>query len=65
MLKGYRLHRELPEEHLAMLPTFLMLRGFAYLGWLQSRRDTVEAKELGPIVVPDICAMATAYLKDT
>lgn len=62
MVNGYREHRDLAEDQLAMLPTFLMLRGVIYLGWLHTRKETVEAHELGPIIVPAICDMAENYL---
>ena len=34
---GYRSERELSAEHEAMIPAFIMLRGFTYLGWLMTR----------------------------
>jgi acetylornithine/succinyldiaminopimelate/putrescine aminotransferase/Ser/Thr protein kinase RdoA (MazF antagonist) len=34
---GYRTERELSTEHEALIPAFIMLRGFSYLGWLKTR----------------------------
>ncbi|WP_137169963.1 phosphotransferase enzyme family protein [Marinomonas sp. FW-1] len=45
-IEGYRSKRDLPEEELALLDLFLVLRGFTYLGWIRSRQETQTAKEL-------------------
>ena len=45
-VKGYRTERELLDEHLELLPAFIMLRGFTYLGWLESRRDSMKNADL-------------------
>ncbi|MFF1396584.1 phosphotransferase enzyme family protein [Streptomyces sp. NPDC058287] len=37
---GYRTERALPDDHLARLPLFLLLRGLTYLGWLHTRKET-------------------------
>jgi putrescine aminotransferase len=34
---GYRTERELSKEHEELIPAFIMLRGFTYLGWLKTR----------------------------
>jgi Ser/Thr protein kinase RdoA (MazF antagonist) len=44
LLSGYRAVRPLPEEELAELPTFLMCRRLATLGWTFSRADTAHAE---------------------
>lgn len=44
---GYRTVRALDDEALAELPTFLMLRCFYALGWLQARRDSEAAAMFG------------------
>jgi Ser/Thr protein kinase RdoA (MazF antagonist) len=49
--KGYRSVTDLPDEHLAELPTFIMARCLVGLGWLHTRRETDMARLLtGPIV---------------
>lgn len=62
LIEGYRSERELPDEHIAMLPVFMMARGVAVLGWAHTRKETQTAQELGPIVAEGICAFAQEYL---
>lgn len=44
LVDGYRAVRSLPDEDLAELPTFLMARRFATLGWVFTRADTEHAR---------------------
>jgi Ser/Thr protein kinase RdoA (MazF antagonist) len=44
LVDGYRQVRSLPEDELAELPTFLMCRRLATLGWTFSRGDTPHAQ---------------------
>jgi len=62
MVKGYRSIRILPDEHLEKLLLFLFLRGTTYLGWIQTRKETETAKEMGPVVMEGVLALATEYL---
>ena len=39
---GYRSERDLSEEDLEAFPAFLMMRGFTYLGWLQTRGQNMK-----------------------
>jgi len=61
LIEGYRTERELSDEHLEMLPTLLMARGLTYVGWLHTRRETDTAKELTPVVIEGVCALAEDY----
>ena len=61
LVDGYRTERELLDEHLDMLPTFLMARGLTYVGWLHTRRETETAQELTQTVIEGVCAMAEDY----
>lgn len=61
LVEGYRTERKLSDEHLEMLPTFLMARGLTYLGWLHTRKETETAQELTPVVVDGVCALAEEY----
>ncbi len=63
-VEGYRSQRELPDEHLAMLPVFLMARGTAYLGWAVTRAETDVAKELTPIVKAGVLELAAHFLAE-
>lgn len=44
LVAGYRQVRPLPDEQLAELPTFLMARRIATLGWVFSRAETAHAQ---------------------
>ncbi len=62
MVEGYRSERSLPDSHLAFLPTFFMVRGLVYLGWLHTRRETKTAQLMTPILVEVVVALATDYV---
>ena len=62
LVAGYRAFRELPEEHLAVLPVFMMARGFTYLGWVHTRPGSREARELTPHLVRLACSFAERKL---
>lgn len=64
LLEGYRSRRELPDEHLTLLPLFFLLRGYTYLGWARTRSETETARELTPIVITAVDEMARAYLSE-
>lgn len=49
-IEGYRSVRALPDEHLALLPAFLLMRSLVYMGWMHTRRGQPTAVQLtGPI----------------
>jgi Ser/Thr protein kinase RdoA (MazF antagonist) len=60
---GYRSERDLPEAHLAMLPTFLLARGMTYLAWIASRPETETAQELAPVLAVSVSELAAGYLE--
>lgn len=62
MLAGYREVKELPPELEDRLPLFLLLRGFSYLGWIHTRKETDTARELTPMLVAGVTALASDYL---
>lgn len=62
MTDGYRSHRELPPQFEQLLPLFLLLRGFTYLGWIHTRSETNTAREMGPIVVEGVMVLVDQYL---
>ena len=59
---GYREARSLTEDELAMLPTFMLVRGLVYLGWFQTRNTTDTAKQLTQPVTDTVVAMARTLL---
>jgi len=62
MVAGYQEVRDLPPEFEQKLPLFLLLRGLTYLGWVHTRKDTDTARELTPILVEGVTALAADYL---
>ncbi|VAW03604.1 hypothetical protein MNBD_ALPHA04-1633, partial [hydrothermal vent metagenome] len=64
MVDGYRSVRTLSDEHLALLPTFFLMRGLVYLGWAHTRRETETAKALTPMMIEAVTALADDYLAD-
>ena len=62
LLEGYRSERDLPDEHLEYMPSFLLARGLTYLGWVHSRKETETAQEIGPVLLEGVCALAEDYL---
>ncbi len=62
LVAGYRSERLLPDDHLAHLQALLLARGFSFMAWAQSRSETETAKELGPMLVEGVCALAAEYL---
>ena len=65
LISGYRQHRELSEEDLALLELFLTARGFTYLGWVRSRQETETAQELAPELIRKACQQATRFLSQS
>ena len=51
-LNGYRSQRQLSDDELAEMPTFLLLRCFYALGWLHARRNSdTAAAFIAPVVM--------------
>lgn len=61
---GYRKVRDLGEEDVAEIPTFLMLRRTLILAWMGSHSQTDLAQELGPDYTAVSCELAEKYLTD-
>lgn len=59
---GYRTARALPDEHLQMLPVFLLARAMTYVGWCGSRPEAPIAQEKGPLVVGATLVLAREFL---
>ncbi|MGH2873187.1 MAG: phosphotransferase enzyme family protein, partial [Solirubrobacteraceae bacterium] len=60
---GYRTRRQLPEDELAELPTFLMCRRLVTLGWTFSRPDTGHARRQRPRRLATSPAAARRFLQ--
>ncbi len=64
ILSGYRSKRPLSDEDEGLLPLFLLLRSFTYLGWVHTRSETETARELTPFLVDLCCQVCEDYLKN-
>lgn len=62
MTAGYRERRALPDEHLALLPMFLLARALSYLGWSASRSHLEKSRQIAPMLLAAIDAFGPAYL---
>ena len=60
LISGYRQHRPLPEEHLEYLPSFFVARGLSICGWLYSRNEPDDVKD----IIEDIKAGVIELLED-
>ncbi|MEZ5500231.1 MAG: phosphotransferase [Steroidobacteraceae bacterium] len=62
LIAGYRDERALATGALAQLPMLTAARGFTYLGWVHTRRETETARELTPQLIEMACDAAQEYL---
>lgn len=62
VVEGYRQHRTLADDHLALLPMFLAARGTTYLGWVHTRAGEPAAAEMIPALIELATAAAEDYL---
>ena len=64
IVKGYRVHRQLSDEQLELLPLHLLARGFTYISWAHTRQETETAQELTPTILASVCELAENYLSN-
>lgn len=64
LINGYREYRPLSDSVLTKLPLFMMARGFTYLGWMHTRKDTDTARQLTAFVTELACDVATTFVSD-
>jgi Ser/Thr protein kinase RdoA (MazF antagonist) len=64
LVEGFRSERALPDEQLALLPAFFLLRALVYLGWAHTRSETDTAKEMTPMIVEAALEMAEAFISE-
>ena len=62
-VKGYRSERPLAEEHLAMVPAFVMARRLKIMGWMSSRQNVEIVQEYGDILTETCLQIAADYVK--
>lgn len=63
-LRGYLKVRALPDEHLALIPTFVMLRRIQLTAWIASHPDADAAKAIGPGYAVGTARLSERYLAD-
>ncbi len=63
-LTGYRAVRPLPAEHIALIPTFVMLRRIQLTAWTASHADADAAIAAGDEFVTGTARLAERYLHD-
>ncbi|MCX2710697.1 phosphotransferase enzyme family protein [Mycolicibacterium sp. J2] len=63
-LRGYQKVRRLPDEHLALIPTFVMLRRIQLTAWIASHADADAAIAIGPGYAVGTARLAERYLND-
>ena len=51
IVSGYRELRPLPEEHLAMLPAFVLARTLSYLGWCAKKTHMPQTAWMQPLLL--------------
>jgi Ser/Thr protein kinase RdoA (MazF antagonist) len=62
LIGGYRKHRQMTDEQLALLRLFYLARSTTYLGWVHTRSETETARELTPWLLDLCCGFAEDYL---
>ncbi len=61
-IEGYRTIAPLPDDHVAMLPTFIMARRILVMAWMASHAETPMAREGGPAYTAKTTELAEAFL---
>lgn len=65
LIDGYRSVRALDDGQVALLPLFFALRMATYAGWLDTRRHTRFARELGEVIVAAAVDVIRSHLDET
>lgn len=59
---GYREHRDLPDEHLKMLPAFFLARLLSYVGWCAKKPHMPLSAAIKPLLLAAVEQQAPAFL---
>jgi len=62
IVSGYREHRDLPEEHLALLPAFILARALSYLSWCAKMPHMPLTAVIRPLLLAAVEEQAPALL---
>jgi len=60
-VSGYRSERSFSDEQLALLPAFIMIRAFTYLGWLMTRAGSLKN---GDKIALKLAEVLSEYIPD-
>lgn len=63
-LRGYTGVRDLPDDHLALVPTFVLLRRIMLTAWIGTHFDADAARPLAPTFAAGTADLARRYLTD-
>lgn len=63
LLSGYRELRELPDEHLQMLPAFIVARILSYLGWCAKKTHMPQTAWMKPVLLYAAEKHGSAFLR--
>jgi Ser/Thr protein kinase RdoA (MazF antagonist) len=61
-VRGYREHRDLPDDHLALLPAFTLGRLLSYLGWCAKKTHMPQTAVIRPLLLAAVEQQAPAFL---
>ncbi len=62
IVAGYREHRDLPDDHLTMLPAFFLGRLLSYLGWCAKKPHMVQSAFFKTLLLARVEQQAPAFL---
>jgi Ser/Thr protein kinase RdoA (MazF antagonist) len=63
IVSGYREGRELPDEHLNMVPAFVLARVLSYLGWCAKKTHMPQTAWMKPLLLSAAEKHGTAFLR--
>jgi Ser/Thr protein kinase RdoA (MazF antagonist) len=63
-VSGYREHRDLPDEHVALFPAFFLARLLSYLGWCAKKPHMPQTAMIKPLLLYVAGQRAPAFLSD-
>lgn len=61
-VRGYREHRDLPDEHLQLVPAFVLGRLLSYLGWCAKKTHMPQTAVIRPLLLAAVEQQAPAFL---
>jgi Ser/Thr protein kinase RdoA (MazF antagonist) len=62
LVRGYREYRDLPDDHLQLLPAFFLARLLSYLGWCAKKPHMPQATVFKPMLLAAFEQHAPAFL---